>query len=108
MLFGTGLPDDLVLPDGYVIRNGDHTPSYTQFNLGVSHSRRCHQPVRRGLRDPQRRWRGGICAAVRPAPRPVLRTDAGHLRRAPRRSSIVETDRPGDTRRSAGTVLGAG
>ncbi len=37
MLFGTGLRDDLVLPSGFVIPNGDHTPSYTQFNLGLSH-----------------------------------------------------------------------
>jgi outer membrane receptor for ferrienterochelin and colicins len=37
MVFGTGLRDDLVLADGYVIPNGDHTPSYTQINLGVSH-----------------------------------------------------------------------
>ena len=36
-LFGTGLRDDLTLPDGSVIPNGDHTPSYTQINLGVSH-----------------------------------------------------------------------
>ena len=25
------------LPDGDVIPNGDHTPSYNQINLGVSH-----------------------------------------------------------------------
>jgi outer membrane receptor protein involved in Fe transport len=37
MLFGTGLRDDLALSDGYVIPNGDHTPSYTQFNFGVTH-----------------------------------------------------------------------
>ena len=37
MIFGTGLRDDLVLADGFVIPNGDHTPSYTQVNLGVSH-----------------------------------------------------------------------
>jgi outer membrane receptor for ferrienterochelin and colicins len=36
-LFGTGLRDDLVLADGEVIPNGDHTPSYLQVNLGVSH-----------------------------------------------------------------------
>ena len=28
---------DLTLPDGSVIPNGDHTPSYTQINLGLSH-----------------------------------------------------------------------
>jgi hypothetical protein len=37
-LFGTGLRQDLTLPDGFVIPNGDHTPSYTQINLGLSHS----------------------------------------------------------------------
>jgi outer membrane receptor for ferrienterochelin and colicins len=36
-IFGTGLRDDLVLADGSVIPNGDHTPSYTQVNLGLSH-----------------------------------------------------------------------
>lgn len=38
MIFGTGLRTDLVLPDGSVIPNGDHTPSYTQINLGASHA----------------------------------------------------------------------
>ncbi len=38
MVFGTGLRDDLQLPDGSVIPNGDHTPSYTQVNLGLSHA----------------------------------------------------------------------
>jgi len=37
MLFGTGLRDALVLPNGASIPNGDHTPSYTQVNLGLSH-----------------------------------------------------------------------
>jgi outer membrane receptor for ferrienterochelin and colicins len=37
-LLGTGLRDDLTLPDGNVIPNGDHTPSYTQVNLGLSHA----------------------------------------------------------------------
>jgi hypothetical protein len=37
-LLGTGLRDDLTLPDGGVIPNGDHTPSYTQVNLGLSHA----------------------------------------------------------------------
>lgn len=37
LLFDTGLRDDRVLADGFVIPNGDHTPSYTQVNLGVSH-----------------------------------------------------------------------
>jgi outer membrane receptor for ferrienterochelin and colicins len=36
-IFGTGLRDDLVLADGSTIPNGDHTPSYTQVNLGMSH-----------------------------------------------------------------------
>jgi outer membrane receptor for ferrienterochelin and colicins len=36
MIFGTGLRDDLVLPDGSDIPNGDHTPSYTTINLGAS------------------------------------------------------------------------
>ena len=36
-IFGTGLRSDLVLPDGSSIPNGDHTPSYTQVNLGLSH-----------------------------------------------------------------------
>ena len=29
--------EDLTLPNGDVIPNGDHTPSYSQINLGVSH-----------------------------------------------------------------------
>jgi outer membrane cobalamin receptor len=37
MLFNTGLRDNLVFPDGFVIPNGDHTPSYVQVNLGLSH-----------------------------------------------------------------------
>jgi outer membrane receptor for ferrienterochelin and colicins len=37
MLFGTGLRQDLTLADGSVIPNGDHTPSYVQVNLGLSH-----------------------------------------------------------------------
>jgi outer membrane receptor for ferrienterochelin and colicins len=37
LVFGTGLRQDLVLADGFTIPNGDHTPSYTQVNLGVSH-----------------------------------------------------------------------
>jgi outer membrane receptor for ferrienterochelin and colicins len=37
-LFGTGLRDDLTLANGDVIPNGDHTPSYNQINLGVSHA----------------------------------------------------------------------
>jgi outer membrane receptor for ferrienterochelin and colicins len=36
-IFGSGLRQDLTLPDGSVIPNGDHTPSYTQINFGVSH-----------------------------------------------------------------------
>jgi outer membrane receptor protein involved in Fe transport len=36
-IFGTGLRADLTLPDGTVIPNGDHTPSYTQVNLGANH-----------------------------------------------------------------------
>jgi outer membrane receptor for ferrienterochelin and colicins len=38
MIFGTGLREDLVEDDGFTIPNGDHTPSYTQVNLGVSHA----------------------------------------------------------------------
>ena len=37
-IFGTGLRDDLVLPSGFDIPNGDHTPSYTTVNLGLTHS----------------------------------------------------------------------
>jgi hypothetical protein len=37
-IFGTGLRQALVLADGTAIPNGDHTPSYTQVNLGVSHA----------------------------------------------------------------------
>jgi outer membrane receptor for ferrienterochelin and colicins len=37
-IFGTGLRDDLVLPNGTDIPNGDHTPSYLQVNLGLSHA----------------------------------------------------------------------
>jgi outer membrane receptor protein involved in Fe transport len=36
-IFGTGLRQALVLPDGTSIPNGDHTPSYTSVNFGVSH-----------------------------------------------------------------------
>jgi outer membrane receptor protein involved in Fe transport len=36
-LFGTGLRDDLTYPSGFVIPNGDHTPSYNQINFGMSH-----------------------------------------------------------------------
>ena len=36
-IFGTGLRQSLTLPDGSVIPNGDHVPSYTQVNLGVTH-----------------------------------------------------------------------
>jgi outer membrane receptor protein involved in Fe transport len=38
MLFGTGLRSDLEFADGSDIPNGDHLPSYTQFNLGASHA----------------------------------------------------------------------
>jgi outer membrane receptor protein involved in Fe transport len=38
MLFGTGLRSDLEFADGSAIPNGDHLPSYTQFNLGASHA----------------------------------------------------------------------
>ena len=37
-IFGTGLRQALMLPGGADIPNGDHTPSYTQVNLGVSHA----------------------------------------------------------------------
>jgi outer membrane receptor protein involved in Fe transport len=36
-IFGSGLRDDLALADGSDIPNGDHTPSYTQINLGLTH-----------------------------------------------------------------------
>jgi len=36
-IFGTGLRQQLVLPDGTVIPNGDHTPSYTVVNFGSTH-----------------------------------------------------------------------
>jgi outer membrane cobalamin receptor len=36
-VFGTGLRQDLALPSGFAIPNGDHTPSYTQINLGLAH-----------------------------------------------------------------------
>ena len=36
-IFGTGLRQQLTLPDGTVIPNGDHTPSYTVVNLGSMH-----------------------------------------------------------------------
>jgi len=38
MLFGSGLRADLGLPDGADVPNGDHLPSYAQFNLGASHA----------------------------------------------------------------------
>jgi outer membrane receptor protein involved in Fe transport len=37
MILGTGLREDLILPDGTAIPNGAHTPSYTQVNVGLSH-----------------------------------------------------------------------
>jgi outer membrane receptor for ferrienterochelin and colicins len=37
MLFDTGLREDKELADDFVIPNGDHTASYTQVNLGLSH-----------------------------------------------------------------------
>ena len=36
-IFNTGLRQSLTLADGTTIPNGDHTPSYTQVNLGASH-----------------------------------------------------------------------
>jgi outer membrane receptor protein involved in Fe transport len=38
LLMGTGLRADLLLADGSSIPNGDHLPSYTQVNLGLSHA----------------------------------------------------------------------
>jgi outer membrane receptor for ferrienterochelin and colicins len=38
MIFGTGLRQDLVLPNGFTVPNGDHTPSYVQVNLGLTHA----------------------------------------------------------------------
>ena len=37
MLFGTGLRQ-VTLPNGSEIPNGDHTPSYLQWNLGPTHT----------------------------------------------------------------------
>jgi outer membrane receptor protein involved in Fe transport len=37
LIFGTGLRQALFLADGSDIPNGDHVPSYTQVNLGLSH-----------------------------------------------------------------------
>ena len=37
LIFGTGLRQDLMLPDGVSIPNGDHLPSYLQVNLGLTH-----------------------------------------------------------------------
>jgi opacity protein-like surface antigen len=36
-IYGSGLRTDLVNPDGTVVPNGDHLPSYWQVNTGVSH-----------------------------------------------------------------------
>jgi outer membrane receptor for ferrienterochelin and colicins len=36
-IFNTGLRESLTLADGSTIPNGDHTPSYTQVNVGASH-----------------------------------------------------------------------
>ena len=44
MIFGTGLRDELVLGNGLDIPNGDHTPSYAEVNLGLSHAFRFDQP----------------------------------------------------------------
>ena len=35
-IFGSGLRENVILPDGSTIPNGGHTPSYTQVNLGLS------------------------------------------------------------------------
>ncbi len=83
-IFGTGLRQSLTLPDGSVIPNGDHVPSYTQVNLGVTHGFEiagsgpltvrfaCHQRGRQGLSNPKRYGHRCLCAAVRTATR-VLR-----------------------------------
>ena len=36
-LFGSGLRQDLTQADGSTVPNGDHLPSYTQINLGLTH-----------------------------------------------------------------------
>ena len=36
MIYGTGLRQDLALPSGLTIPNGDHVPAYVQVNLGFS------------------------------------------------------------------------
>ena len=38
MIFPTGLRQDLFLPDGGSIPNGDHTPSDLVWNLGLAHT----------------------------------------------------------------------
>ncbi|MGH8141269.1 MAG: TonB-dependent receptor [Steroidobacteraceae bacterium] len=38
MIFGSGLRTDLPVSDILTIPNGDHTPSYTQWNFGVTHA----------------------------------------------------------------------
>jgi len=37
-IFGTGLREDWVLPDGSDVPNGEHTGSYTVVNLGLTHA----------------------------------------------------------------------
>jgi outer membrane receptor protein involved in Fe transport len=37
-IFGSGLRQALILPDGSDIPNGDHTASYAQINFGASHA----------------------------------------------------------------------
>jgi hypothetical protein len=38
MIFGTGLRQALLLAGGGEIPNGDHTPSYLQWNIGLTHA----------------------------------------------------------------------
>ena len=37
-IFGTGLREDWLLPDGFDVPNGEHTGSYTVVNLGLTHA----------------------------------------------------------------------
>ena len=94
-IFGTGLRQSLTLPDGSVIPNGDHTPSYTQINLGATHDfeiagsgpltlrLRHHQRGRQGLSDSQRNGRRRVCAAVRTSTRVLRRAVVAVLTFAP-------------------------
>ena len=94
MLFGTGLRDDLVLADGFVIPNGDHTAELhagepgPEPRLRSAPHRAAHgalrrdQPARQGVPDPQRHRRRRVRASIRSAARPLRRGVLGVLMRA--------------------------